>query len=118
MCGLVRRGQQWWGWRLGRSCIAQNYAHIHGVERELADLQLQLKLTSGPRASALEMMRRKIEQQADKVITARKEHTAALKARLHRRLLLSAKPLSFSSRPEDAHRVLAIRARGSTKWYC
>lgn len=61
------------------SCIAQNYARIQGVERELAGLQLQLKLTSGPRASALEMMRRKIEQQAEKVISARAEHATALK---------------------------------------
>mmetsp|Transcript_3166 Transcript_3166/g.9127 ORF Transcript_3166/g.9127 Transcript_3166/m.9127 type:complete len:188 (+) Transcript_3166:244-807(+) len=63
-----------------QSCIAQNYARIQGVERELAGLQLQLKLTSGPRASALEMMRRKIEQQAEKVISARAEHATALKA--------------------------------------
>lgn len=63
-----------------QSCIAQNYARIQGVEKELQGLQLQLKLTSGPKKSALEMLRRKIESQADRVIVARTGLAAATKA--------------------------------------
>lgn len=63
-----------------QSCIAQNYARIQGVEKELQGLQLQLKLTSGPKKSALEMLRRKIEAQADRVIVARTGLAASTKA--------------------------------------
>lgn len=42
------------------------------MEKELATLQLQLKLTSGPKRSALEMLRRKIEVQNEKVVAARR----------------------------------------------
>lgn len=65
------------------SCIAQNYARIQGVEKELQGLQLQLKLTSGPKKSALEMLRRKIESQADRVIVARTGLAAATKVGEH-----------------------------------
>lgn len=60
-----------------QNVIAQNYARIQGVEKELQGLQLQLKLTSGPKRSALEMLRRKIEAQTDRVITARMDAQAA-----------------------------------------
>ena len=98
------------------SVIAQNYARIQGVEKELQGLQLQvqglpcvrfihycsrscmlhismlqadtdvlvmcvsqLKLTSGPKRSALEMLRRKIEAQTDRVKSARTDAHAAQK---------------------------------------
>lgn len=59
------------------SCIAKNYGRIREVERELANLQFQLKLTAGPKKHALELLRRKIEDQNDKVVYVRKQHTAA-----------------------------------------
>lgn len=49
------------------------------MERELAGLQLQLKLTSGPKKSALELLRRKIELQNEKVVLARGNYHAARK---------------------------------------
>ncbi len=64
---------------LPSSVIQQNYARIQGVEKELQGLQLQLKLTSGPKRSALEMLRRKIEAQTDRVIAARLDSVAAQK---------------------------------------
>ena len=53
------------------------------MERELAGLQLQLKLTSGPKKSALELLRKKIELQNDKVVLSRGKYQAARKARCH-----------------------------------
>lgn len=50
-----------------------------GVERELAGLQLELKLTSGPKKSALELIRRKIEAQNEHVVMARSKFHAARK---------------------------------------
>jgi len=50
------------------------------VERELAGLQLQLKLTNGPKKSALELIRKKIEMQNENVVLARTKHQAARKA--------------------------------------
>ena len=43
-----------------RRCIAKNYSRIKDVERELAQLQLQLKLTAGPKKHALEHLRKKV----------------------------------------------------------
>jgi hypothetical protein len=60
-------------------CIAQNYSHIRDVEKELTELQLQLKLTAGPKKSALEMLRKKIEDQNDRVVLARAKSHAARK---------------------------------------
>jgi hypothetical protein len=62
------------------SCIAKNYLRIKDVEKELAGLQFQLKLTNGPKRSALELMRRKIEMQNEKVVAARQRFLAARKA--------------------------------------
>ena len=50
-----------------------------GVERELAGLQLDLKLTSGPKKSALELLRKKIELQNENVVLARGKFQAARK---------------------------------------
>ena len=52
-------------------CIANNYSRIKDVERELSGLQMQLKLSTGPKKSALMMMRKKIELQNDRVLSAR-----------------------------------------------
>ena len=49
------------------------------MERELAGLQLDLKLTSGPKKSALELLRRKIEMQNEHVVLARGKFQAARK---------------------------------------
>jgi len=54
-----------------RSCIEANYSRIREVEHELKDLQLQLKLTAGPKKSALEMLRKKIEAQTEQVAARR-----------------------------------------------
>ncbi|KAK9813103.1 hypothetical protein WJX72_009112 [[Myrmecia] bisecta] len=66
--------------RLLRESIAKNYAHIKGVERELGALQLQLKLTAGPKRSALELLRKKIELQTGRVVSARARLQEARKA--------------------------------------
>ncbi|GLI71667.1 hypothetical protein VaNZ11_016947, partial [Volvox africanus] len=57
--------------------IALNYGRIREVERELGNLQLQLKLTSGPKKHALELLRKKIEAQNERVAYVRSRHTAA-----------------------------------------
>lgn len=70
-------------------CIAKNYTRIKDVEKELAGLQFQLKLTSGPKRSALEMLRKKIELQSERVIAARDRFHSSRKvnqATLHSRL--------------------------------
>lgn len=61
--------------------IAQNYTHIKAVENQLAELQLQLNLTSGPKKSALEMLRKKIEAKNELVAAARQKFAAAAKVR-------------------------------------
>ena len=62
-----------------RRCIVLNYSKVKEVEKELATLQFQLKLTSGPKRSALEMFRKKIEAQNACVVAARDRHRAAKK---------------------------------------
>ncbi|GIL88391.1 hypothetical protein Vretimale_15026 [Volvox reticuliferus] len=57
--------------------IALNYGRIREVERELGNVQLQLKLTSGPKKHALELLRKKIEAQNERVAYVRTRHTAA-----------------------------------------
>jgi hypothetical protein len=49
------------------------------VERELSGLQMQLKLSTGPKKSALMMMRKKIEVQNERVLGARDRQRAAKK---------------------------------------
>mmetsp|Transcript_15726 Transcript_15726/g.44002 ORF Transcript_15726/g.44002 Transcript_15726/m.44002 type:complete len:343 (+) Transcript_15726:242-1270(+) len=56
-----------------RSVIQENYSRIRDVEKELQDLQMQLKLTAGPKRSVLEMLRRKIEDQNNKVVREREK---------------------------------------------
>ena len=60
-------------------CIANNYTRIKDVERELGGLQMQLKLSTGPKKSALMMIRKKIELQNERVLAARDRQRAAKK---------------------------------------
>ncbi len=60
--------------------IAKNYSHIKNVEAQLAQLQMQLNLTSGPKKSALEMLRKKIEAKNEQVVAARQKFVSAQKA--------------------------------------
>lgn len=53
-----------------------------------AELQMQLKLTSGPKKSALLMLRKKIEAQNEKVLAARENFLAARKVAPHPRPVL------------------------------
>jgi hypothetical protein len=50
--------------------IQRNYGRIKQVEHELAALQLQLRMNVGPKKHALEMLRRKIEAQNERVQAA------------------------------------------------
>lgn len=63
----------------GLTCrvIASNYSRVRDVERELSQLQLQLKITAGPKRSALEHLRKKIELQNIKVVAARDRNRVA-----------------------------------------
>lgn len=69
-----------------RDTIEQNYGRIRDVERELSQLQLQLKLTAGPRKQALEMLRCKIEAQNERVKSVTARHAAAKQVRCRRRV--------------------------------
>ena len=60
-------------------CIQNNYSRIKDVERELSGLQMQLKLSTGPKRSALMMLRKKIELQNERVLAARERQKAAKK---------------------------------------
>ncbi len=60
-----------------------------GVEQELAGLQLDLKLTSGPKKSALELLRKKIEMQNENVVLARGKFQAARKVQSDTKLALT-----------------------------
>ncbi|XP_020240339.1 uncharacterized protein LOC109819140 [Cajanus cajan] len=51
--------------------IQENYSKIRDVERELANLGLEMKLTSGPKKAALEHLRKKIEASTEKVRVAK-----------------------------------------------
>ena len=62
-----------------RRCIQNNYSRIKDVERELSGLQMQLKLSTGPKKSALMMLRKKIELQNERVLAARERQKAAKK---------------------------------------
>ncbi|GMH44757.1 hypothetical protein BSKO_12709 [Bryopsis sp. KO-2023] len=60
-----------------REYIRQNYSRIKGVENELNTMQRELRLADGPKRSALEMLRKKIEVQNEQVVAARARHRAA-----------------------------------------
>ncbi|KAK2458160.1 aci13 [Trifolium repens] len=60
--------------------IQENYSKIRNVERELANLTLEMKLTAGPKKSALEHLRKKIEQATEKIRAAKLKEEQARKA--------------------------------------
>ncbi|XP_004496626.1 uncharacterized protein [Cicer arietinum] len=60
--------------------IQENYSKIRNVERELANLTLEMKLTAGPKKSALEHLRKKIEQSTERIHAAKLKEEQARKA--------------------------------------
>ncbi|KAF8380376.1 hypothetical protein HHK36_027861 [Tetracentron sinense] len=59
--------------------IEENYSKIRDVERELANLTLELKLTAGPKKAALEHMRKKIEMSTERIHVAKLKEEEAQK---------------------------------------
>ncbi|KHN15692.1 uncharacterized protein LOC114401470 [Glycine soja] len=51
--------------------IQENYSKIRNVERELANLSLEMKLTAGPKKAALEHLRKKIEESTERIRVAK-----------------------------------------------
>eukprot|EP00252_Welwitschia_mirabilis_P019119 TRINITY_DN4344_c0_g1_i1.p1 TRINITY_DN4344_c0_g1~~TRINITY_DN4344_c0_g1_i1.p1 ORF type:complete len:284 (+),score=90.26 TRINITY_DN4344_c0_g1_i1:166-1017(+) len=62
-----------------RKYIQENYSKIRDVERELANLTLELKLTAGPKKAALEHLRKKIELSTEKIRAAKEKEEQARK---------------------------------------
>ncbi|KAM7494559.1 hypothetical protein LguiB_029168 [Lonicera macranthoides] len=73
-----------------RKYIQENYSKIRDVERELENLTMEMKLTSGPKkavglmiflpyTSALEHMRKKIENSTEKIHVAKVKEEEARK---------------------------------------
>ncbi|XP_057952096.1 uncharacterized protein LOC131146482 isoform X1 [Malania oleifera] len=59
--------------------IEENYSKIRDVERELANLTLEMKLTAGPKKAALEHMRKKIEMSTERIHVAKLKEEQARK---------------------------------------
>ncbi|ONK72690.1 uncharacterized protein A4U43_C04F22070, partial [Asparagus officinalis] len=59
--------------------IQQNYTKIREVERELENLNLELKLTAGPKKAALEHLRKKIELSTERIRVAKLKEDQAKK---------------------------------------
>ncbi|XP_075483886.1 uncharacterized protein LOC142524044 [Primulina tabacum] len=62
-----------------RKYIEENYSKIRDVERELTNLNMEMKLTSGPKKAALEHMRKKIEMSTERVRVAKLKEEEAKK---------------------------------------
>ncbi|KDP22349.1 hypothetical protein JCGZ_26180 [Jatropha curcas] len=60
--------------------IEENYSKIRDVERELASLNMEMKLTAGPKKAALEHLRKKIEMSTERIRAARQKEEQARKA--------------------------------------
>ncbi|QCE08254.1 uncharacterized protein LOC114189751 [Vigna unguiculata] len=60
--------------------IQENYSKIRDVERELANLSLEMKLTAGPKKAALEHLRKKIETSTERIRLAKLKEEQARKA--------------------------------------
>lgn len=60
--------------------IEENYSKIRDVEREFANLNLELKLTAGSKNAAFEHLRKKIEIQNEKIKAAKAKEEQAKKA--------------------------------------
>lgn len=63
-----------------RKYIEENYSKIRDVEKELTNLNLEMKLTAGPKKAALEHMRKKIEMSTEKIRLAKLKEEQARKA--------------------------------------
>ncbi|XP_059304887.1 uncharacterized protein LOC132056624 [Lycium ferocissimum] len=63
-----------------RKYIDENYSKIRDVEKELANLTMEMKLTAGPKKAALEHMRKKIEMSTEKIRIAKLKEEQARKA--------------------------------------
>ncbi|KAL4595298.1 hypothetical protein ACB092_12G081900 [Castanea dentata] len=59
--------------------IEENYTKIRDVEREFANLSMELKLTAGPKKAALEHLRKKIEMSTEKIRLAKLKEEQARK---------------------------------------
>ncbi|GAV61839.1 hypothetical protein CFOL_v3_05365 [Cephalotus follicularis] len=59
--------------------IEENYSKIRDVERELANLTLEMKLTAGPKKAALEHLRKKIEMSTERIRVAKQNEEQARK---------------------------------------
>ncbi|XP_078151954.1 junctophilin-like protein isoform X2 [Carex rostrata] len=60
--------------------IQENYSKIRDVERELEGLNLEMKLTAGPKKAALEYLRKKIEIATERIRVAKLKEEQAKKA--------------------------------------
>ncbi|KAJ3684480.1 hypothetical protein LUZ61_013644 [Rhynchospora tenuis] len=60
--------------------IQENYSKIRDVERELESLNLEMKLTAGPKKAALEHLRKKIEIATERIRVAKLKEEQAKKA--------------------------------------
>ncbi|KAM7272186.1 hypothetical protein ACFE04_026849 [Oxalis oulophora] len=63
-----------------RKYIQENYSKIRDVERELENLNMEMKLTSGPKKAALEHLRKKIEISTEKISVAKQKEEQARQA--------------------------------------
>nr|XP_043632564.1 uncharacterized protein LOC122603810 [Erigeron canadensis] len=63
-----------------RKYIEENYSKIRDVERELSSLNMEMKLTAGPKKAALEHMRKKIELSTERIRLAKLKEEEAKKA--------------------------------------
>ncbi len=63
--------------------IAKNFNRVRDVEKELAELQLQLHMNVQPKRQGLELLRRKIEAQAVKVVAAERANDIAQREAAH-----------------------------------
>ncbi|KAL3325301.1 hypothetical protein AABB24_039077 [Solanum stoloniferum] len=63
-----------------RKYIAENYSKIRDVEKEFANLSMEMKLTAGPKKAALELMRQKIEMSTERIRVAKLKEEQARKA--------------------------------------
>ncbi|KAJ8771460.1 hypothetical protein K2173_026637 [Erythroxylum novogranatense] len=63
-----------------RKYIDENYSKIRDVERELANLSMEMKLTAGPKKAALEHLRKKIEMSTERIRAAKLKEEQAHKA--------------------------------------
>ncbi|XP_031478211.1 uncharacterized protein LOC116249172 [Nymphaea colorata] len=59
--------------------IEENYSKIRDVEKELANLSMEMKLTAGPKKAALEHLRKKIELATERIRAAKLKEEQARK---------------------------------------